>query len=170
MPSSARKLDKTNGSAQMELVGGSRRRAPAAKLLRIERPPLGDDRVWEKELRALPAHLLGALPRPTTLRLEVPGCGGIVAIATSAERAEAERTAGAIVFDAAEWSALVTAAESERLWPADLRELCARKTRAAGWALDLETALAGARPDAPAGWTLGRVLDRVGAHLLSADC
>lgn len=171
MASSARKIELPGDSNQMAVpTGGVRKRRKAARLLRVERPRLGDDRVWETEVRDLPAHLLAGLPQSTTLRLEIPGVDRTVAIATSADRAAAEREAGGVVFDAMEWSALVTAAESDRLWPADLREICARKLKAPRWSLEPEVALAGARPDAPAHWTIGRVLDRLGAHLASAEC
>jgi hypothetical protein len=171
MANSARKIELPGNSNQMAVpTGGVRKRGKAARLLRVERPRLGDERPWVQEVRAIPAHLLAGLPQSTTLRLEVPGLDRLVAIATSAERASAERDAGAIVFDAMEWSALVTAAESDRLWPADLREICARKQKAPQWALDADVALAGARPDPAAGWTIGRVLDRLGAHLCAAEC
>ncbi|WP_236514758.1 hypothetical protein [Sandaracinus amylolyticus] len=147
-----------------------RRSRRAAKLLRIERPRLGEDRVWETEVRSLPAHLLASLPLPATLRLEVPGHDGIVSVATSPEVVRSERESGAVVFDAAEWSALVTAAESDRLWAVELRDFCSRKAKHAGWSLDLDAALAGARASAPAGWTVGAVLDRLGVRLIAAEC
>ncbi|MDQ3035106.1 MAG: hypothetical protein M3Y87_22055 [Myxococcota bacterium] len=171
MPSRARKIEITSDSTQMALSSARpAKRTRAPRLLRVERPRLGDDRVWEMEVRALPAQLLAGLPQSTTLRLEIPGLDRLVAIATSAERAAAERDAGALVFDAMEWSALVSAAESDRLWPADLREICVRKLRTPRWSLEPEVALAGARADAPAGWTIGHVLDRIGAHLAAAEC
>lgn len=152
-----------------------RRPRSASRLIRIERPALGDERTAEREVRELPAQLLPQLPVPATLFVHVPGHEGPVAIATSPERAASERAAGRTVFDPVEWSAIVTAAESDRLWPSDLRELCARKAGARrpggpGWALDLDTALAGARPDAPQEWSVGRVLDRIGAALLTVEC
>lgn len=171
MASSARRIELPGDSSKMAVPSGTvRKRGRAAKLLRVERRRLGEDRVWEAEVRAIPAQLLAGLPRSTTLRLEIPGLDRLVAIATSAERAASERDAGAIVFDAMEWSALVTAAESDRLWPADLREIVARKAAAPLWALDPDVALAGARPDPAQGWTIGRVLDRLGAHLVASDC
>ena len=160
------KIEQTSG-----FEGGTvtrRRPRSASKLIRIERPALGDERTAEREVRELPAQLLAQLPLPATLFVQVPGHEGPVAIATSADRAESERAAGRTVFDAVEWSAIVTAAESDRLWPSDLRELCARKV--GGWTLDLDTALAGARPDAPQEWSVGRVLDRIGVALLAVVC
>lgn len=165
------KIEQTSG-----FEGGtvtSRRPRSASKLIRIERPALGDERTAEREVRELPAQLLAQLPLPATLFVQVPGHEGPVAITTSADRAESERAAGRTVFDAVEWSAIVTAAESDRLWPSDLRELCVRKQGArttGGWMLDLDTALAGARPDAPQEWSVGRVLDRIGAALLAVVC
>ena len=140
-------------------------RRPAPKLVRLERESVGDDRVQEKEARGLPAGLLGQLPVGTLLLLRVPGHDGAVAIASSPERAAEGRQAGLVVFDPTEWQALVTAVESDRVWPSDLRELCERKARAPQYVLDLDAALAGARAEAPQGWSVGRVLDRVGAQL-----
>lgn len=170
MASTARKIEHRNDSSSFQAPSGGRRARRAHRMLRIERPLLGDDRIWEREVSGLPAHLLGGLPLPTTLRLEVPGHPGIVSIASSAEVVRSERDSGGVVFDPAEWSALVTAAESDRLWPAELRAICARKAQAPRWTLDLDTALAGARAAAPAGWTIGKVLERVGARLLAAEC
>jgi len=151
-----------------------RRPRSASRLIRIERPLLGDERITEREVRELPAQLLAQLPLPATLFVHVPGHEGPIAIATTPERAESERAAGRTVFDPVEWSAIVTAAESDRLWPSDLRALCARKVEGArkvgGFMLDLDTALAGARPDAPQEWSVGRVLDRIGAALLAVAC
>lgn len=159
-----------NRARQLGFSSVHARPKAAPRLIRIERPLLGDDRVAEKEVRELPAQLLGDLPVPATLFVRVPGQAGPVAIATSAARAEAERAAGLTVFDPLEWSAIVVAAESDRLWSSDLREICARKEAQPGWALDLDVALAGARPDAPRAWTVGRVLDRIGATLVGLDC
>jgi hypothetical protein len=159
--------DMANRARKLELLGRTPR--PAPRLVRLERQRLGDDHVAELEARSIGAALLGDLPAAATLYLRVPGHDGLVAIATSAERAELERGSGMIVFDAAEWGALVVAAESDRVWPADLREICARKAGAADWALDLETALGGARADAPRGWSVGRVLDRIGAELVQVQ-
>lgn len=155
-------------------VGRARARS-APRLVRIERPRLGEERIAEREVRELPAQLLPGLPVAATLFVQVPGHAGPVAIATSPERAETERAAGRTVFDPAEWSAIVTAAESDRMWPSDLREVCARKVvaREAGgreWALDLDGALAGARADAPQAWSVGRVLDRIGATIVGLEC
>lgn len=170
MASTARKIENLNDPSIFEAPSQRRRARRAHRMLRIERPLLGDDRTWESEVSGLPAHLLSGLPLPTTLRLEVPGHPGIVSIATSAEVVRSERESGAVVFDGAEWSALVIAAESDRLWPAELREICERKARAPRWTLDLDTALSGARAAAPAGWTIGSVLARVGARLVAAEC
>lgn len=170
MASTARNIDVLNDSADFGVPPRPRRARRAHRMLRIERPLLGDDRIWEREVSSLPAHLLSNLPLPTTLRLEVPGHTGIVSVVTSPEVVQSERESGAVVFDAAEWSALVTAAESDRLWPAELRAICARKAHTPEWTLDLDAALTGARADAPAGWTIGTVLERIGARLVAAEC
>lgn len=131
----------------------------AARLLRLERPQLAERRELE-ELRQFPAALLDRLPAPVELRLRVPGHEGPVRVTARRERDEE-----GIVFDHAEWNALVVAAESDRMWAADMRDVCANKARMAGWSLDLEHALAGARADAPRNWTVGAVLTRIGAEL-----
>jgi hypothetical protein len=154
----------------LKVVAFERKESHAPRILRVTRRLLGENRTFEDEVRSFPAQLLATLPRPTTLRLQIPGLDRVVAVATSADRAMMERESGALVFDAMEWSAIVAAAEADRLWPADLREICGRKTKAPVFALDLEAALGGARIGASPGWSIGRVLDRVGAQLLSAEC
>lgn len=169
MSSTARKIEIQHDSAELQQPTRVRRARRAAKLLRIERPRLGEERVWETEVRSLPAHMLASLPLPPTLRLEVPGHDGIVSVATSPEVVQSERESGTVVFDAAEWSALVTGAESDRVFPAELRDFCARKAKQPRWSLDLDVALSGARASAPVGWTVGAVLDRLGVRLVAAE-
>ncbi len=167
-------ISRTSSAAQERLdqtEARSRDHRPrsAPRLIRVERPRLGDDPIAQHEVRDLPAQLLGELPIGATLLLEIPGHGA-VAVATSADRAEEERRSGITVFDPIEWSALVTAAESDRLWPTDLCDLCVKKARAPRWTLELDVALAGARADASLGWSVGRVLDRIGAKLVAVTC
>jgi hypothetical protein len=169
----ARKLESTEIFGSVERVATVERVArprTTPRLIRLERPSIGVSQVAESEVSQLPAWLLESLPRAATLFLRVPGHEGVVAIATSRERAEAERRSAAVVLDPCEWSAIVTAAESDRVWPSDFRALCARKASSREWTIDLETALAGARADGSRGWTVGRVLERLGAQLVGAEC
>lgn len=171
IPADPRKAKTGRRERGAKIVSLQRKReASAPRISRMSRPLLGENRTFERELRAFPARLLGTLPCPTTLRLRVPGVDRVVAVATSADRVDNERASGAVVFDVLEWNAIVVAAEADRLWPADLREICGRKTSGPSVVLDAERALAGARVGASPEWSLGRVLDRVGAQLLDADC
>jgi hypothetical protein len=104
-----------------------------------------------------------------TVLLAVAGHEGLVAIASTATRASEERRSGGTVLDPLEWAALVTAAESDRLWPSDLRALLHRRALEPGRPIDLDEALDGARADGPLGWTIGRVLDRIGAQLVAVE-
>ncbi len=166
----APKAKKNRRQSTLKPVALARTEPRAPRMLRVTRRSLGENRTFEDEVRAFPAQLLAALPRPTTLRLQIPGFDRVVTIATSVELASMEREAGALVFDAMEWSALVAATEADRLWPTDLREICGRKMKTPSFTLDLECALGGARIGASPGWSMGRVLDRVGAQLLSVEC
>jgi hypothetical protein len=142
----------------------------AARLVRLERPRLGDDPKMNREVEAFPARLLGGLPVASTLWLHVPGVEGRpVAVATSAVAAATARAAGLVAFDAGEWEAVVVAAESDRLWPADFRSAVARKHDDEAARLELGHALGDARPDPARGWSVGRVLDRIGAKLVRVE-
>jgi hypothetical protein len=158
-----------SGARKLDQEGEKEKRRGAPRLVCIE-PGLRDERTAEREVEALPADALADLPLPTTLYLQVPGRDGPIAVATSRERADAEREAHRTVLGPEEWSALVTAVESDRLWPADFRDFCARKAADPSWVLDLETALAGARRDPPRHWTVGKVLSRIGARLVHVKC
>ena len=120
------------------------------------------------EAAAFPAGLLGGL-RDIALVLQLPGVEGRVRVLTSREALEEARDGSSIVFDEGEWAALVTGAESDRVWPRDVAAFCARKVADPRWTLDLDTALGGARAEAPRGWTVGRVLERLGAQLVAAS-
>lgn len=117
-----------------------------------------DDGFAMREVRGFPARYLGALPLPTTLVLDVPDVDGPVTVATHAR-------SGPAMFDAAEWLAIVDAAESNRAWPADLAAWCERKRSDRGWRLTAAEALGPVRAEPPTGWTVGRVLGRLGAEL-----
>ncbi len=126
------------------------------------------------DVEAFPAHLLAALPLATTLLLHVPGVDGRpIAIATSEDALEVARASGLVAFDAEEWRVLVSATESDRVWPADFRAAIERKALVAEpdapWHLDEATAFGDARPDPSAGWSVGRVLARLGARLVGVE-
>lgn len=117
----------------------------------------------------LPAALLPELPAPPSLALFVSGVPGVVRIELDEVRARAAREQGELVLDAGEWRALVLGAEADRAWPAELAALCRRKESEPAFRIDAETALAGAQPDRSECWSAARVLERLGAHVLSIE-
>jgi hypothetical protein len=121
------------------------------------------------EALALPAALLPDLPVVPTLGLHVPSVPGIVRVALDEARAELARQEGEVVIDADEWRAIVQGAEADRLWPAQLAAFCARKRAEPAWRIEPEIALAGAQPDPNEQWSARRVLQRIGAEVLSID-
>jgi hypothetical protein len=120
-----------------------------------------------EEARSLDARSLPALPLVTVLELEVPGWAGPVWVRGDA--APVRREGADPLLDGLAWTALVEAVELDRVGPADFRALVARL--AGEPALDPIVAIAelvdGVRPEAPRGWTVGRVLERLGARLFS---
>lgn len=118
---------------------------------------------------AMPAALLPELPAPPSLALLVSGVPGVVRVELDAVRASAMREEGELVLDASEWRALVLGAEADRAWPADLAALCRRKESEPAFRIDAETALAGAQPDRCERWSAARVLERLGAHVVSIE-
>ena len=121
------------------------------------------------EALELPAALLAALPVAPSLGLHVAGVPGVVRVELDAERAEAARAEGELVFDAGEWRALVLGAEADRAWSRDLVAFCQRKRSEPAWRIEQETALAGAQPDPREQWSAARVLERLGADVLSIE-
>jgi hypothetical protein len=109
---------------------------------------------------AFPARLLAGLPAPVWIEL-IDQEGRPLIVATG-PLAEAARQLGENVIDGEEWSALAEAAESDRVFASDLALLLG--TRGPG-KITPEAALAGARADAPRGWTVGTVLARLGLHV-----
>lgn len=114
-------------------------------------------------LLTFPARLLADLPVP--VRLDVlDRAGRALSIATSADEAAALRARGVTVLDRTEWTALVVAAESDRVFADDLEILLG--LRGPG-AITPEAALSGAQPDAPRGWSVLTVLARLGLRVRS---
>lgn len=138
-------------------------RPVAAKVLgRVRSPKFA-------EALGLSARLMGDLPLAPSLALHVLGVPGVVRIELDADRAEAARAEGELVFDAEEWQAIALGAEADRIWPSDFAAFCRRKQGEPSWRVEAETALAGAQPDADEEWSAARVLERVGAEVLSIE-
>ncbi len=111
-----------------------------------------------REVLGFRADWLPGLPLPTTLALEVPGVDGPITVATHAR-------SGRATFTAPEWLAIVAAAEHGRAWPADFAAWWERKRREPRWRLTAAEALGPVSAEPAAGWSVGRVLQRLGVEL-----
>ncbi len=120
------------------------------------------------EALSLPSRDLADLPLPPSLVLRVDGVAGYVRVELRADAAEEARASGELVIDAAEWRALSLGAEADRVWPAGFAALCAEKKRA-GLRFTPELALDGAQPDVREQWSAARVLERLGAEVVSLE-
>jgi hypothetical protein len=120
--------------------------------------------VCRSELEAFQASLLPDLPEPVTLWLRIEGAPVPVQLSNGVLTNAQDTLADAIVFDGEELRALVAGIEADRIWRKELLALCFDKWRRPEYRLTLRDALAGANPD-PQGWSLARVLARVGATL-----
>lgn len=120
------------------------------------------EREVDRAILAFPAALIGQLPVAVTLEL---AAGRPFAVVFDPLEADERRAAGEDVLDGADWEMVVTAAESDRLFAAQLSELVSMRREGP---LALDRVLGGARPDAPMGWSVARVLERVGARVLRA--
>ncbi|HET8938941.1 MAG TPA: hypothetical protein VFN67_36105 [Polyangiales bacterium] len=120
-----------------------------------------------QELLALPARLVSGLPVPVCLELRVPGAPVPVVLwsGVAGQRENAPVLADTIVFDGGELEAILPACEADRLWHADFLGLCFEKWRRPDVPVRAAELLGGANPDPEAGWTLGRVLARLGIEL-----
>ena len=120
-----------------------------------------------QELLALPARLVSGLPVPVCLELRVPGAPVPVVLwsGVAEQRENAPVLADTIVFDGSELEAILPACEADRLWHADFLGLCFEKWRRPEVPVRAAELLGGANPDPDAGWTLGRVLARLGIEL-----
>jgi len=117
-----------------------------------------DNGLAVREVLTFPAALLGTLPLPTKLVLDVPGIDGAITIATHA-------ACGPATFNAAEWLAIVQATENDRAWPQHFAAWCEHKQREPRWLLTQADAV-GPIFDARAHrWTVGQVVNRLGATL-----
>ncbi len=122
------------------------------------------------EARALDARAFADLPLPTVLELEVPGWSGPVWLRSASGRGVVQRDP---VIDGPAWRALLEAVESDRVRPIDFRQLVSTLA-ASGPETDSSTLaraeiarlLDGVSPEVR-GWSVGRVLERLGARLFS---
>lgn len=131
-----------------------------------------DRRAELQELLAMPARLVSGLPVPVCLHLRVPGSPVPVVLWTgshAARRASTPVLADVIVFDGAELDALVTATEADRLWHADFLGLCFEKWRTPDVPVRAAELLGGANAEPDAGWSLGRVLSRLGLEVEACE-
>lgn len=124
-----------------------------------------------REIEDFPARLLGSLPVPLTLWLDIPGAPVPVCFTTAVASGEpAPLLAPQISFDRDELAALVIGVEADRVWRKELLGLCFEKWRRPALRISAKDTLAGAMPelDQPA-WTLGEVLARLGAELTQVE-
>jgi len=132
-----------------------------------ERDPI--DAVSVREVLAFPASMLGKVPAPWALHLDVDGDACVVT--TSRACYGEARDAGVPVLLGGEWFALAHAAQNDRAWRRELREWIERKRVAAEWRLTHDRAFAG-MPIANADdlvWNVGEVLERVEATLVRVE-
>lgn len=156
-------LDRSGAELAPVASGPVPSRSVAAKVLgRVRSPKFAEG-------LHLSARLMGDLPLAPSVALHVLGVPGVVRIEFDAERAHAARAEGDLVIDAEEWRAIALGAEADRVWPSDFAALCRRKQGEPSWRIDTETALAGAQPDAREEWSAARVLERIGADVLSIE-
>jgi hypothetical protein len=101
------------------------------------------------------------------LQLRVPGSPVPVVLWTGQQqrRESAPVLADIVVFDGAELDAIVTACEADRLWHSDFLGLCFEKWRTPNVPVRAAELLAGANAEPDAGWSLGRVLTRLGIEV-----
>lgn len=119
--------------------------------------PLRPDAI-DRAVLAFPAELVALLPVPVALDLATVG-GRRFGVIFDDEAAERRRSAGGTVLDAADWAVVVCATESDRLRPMDVADVLAARREGP---LVLDSVLGGARPDPARGWSLARVLSRLG--------
>jgi len=124
------------------------------------------------EVLAFPLRLLGSLPLPPTLVLTVEGIRDSVLFDFRPKPSTWRRqtTSRYPTFEPIEIEAITEAAENGVVRPRDFVLWCQRKQREPYWRLDRTTALRGERelirrPAESKNWTVGRLLDALGAKL-----
>lgn len=120
------------------------------------------------EVRALDARAFAELPVPTVLELDVPGWSGPVWVRSAPGRGIATRDP---VLDGPAWRALVDATESDRVRPIDFRHLLgvlatAEQDESACALREIDALVDGVSLEMRC-WTVGRVIERLGARLFS---
>jgi len=128
-----------------------------------------------KDVLTFPVRLLGDLPLPPVLVVEVPGFDSTVVL-DFRKRPDTWRSGwrrkpkARPTFELQEIEALTEATENGSVRPRDFVLWCQRKQSEPYWRLDRTTALLGKRelirrPTEPKNWTAGRLLDALGAKL-----
>jgi len=145
----------------------------------IARPTAPDLRWTLREVLGFRASLLVDLPEPVTLLINLEGFGELRISTLNPEPRErvqiAQRFTPTLsstpVFFGAEWTAVVDAAEQDRVWPHQLREWCSKKRQRPTWELTPTYAMGATLHDhePPKHWTVDQLLRRLGAELLSIE-
>jgi hypothetical protein len=161
MLSEARDLEYLDAELEQERAYTRRR------LRAVDDVERGTSARWLADVSDLPAHLIGDLSVPLTVRMRAID-GSTFYLSTIAAEREMLLETGAIVLDRDEWAALVLATEADRAWPPDL--VRALRGRGTSGRLSSDALLDGitvqeARRDAGRLLTMGRVLARLGARL-----
>lgn len=136
--------------------------AAKPELLRLLTAPASDPALNRglavREVLTFPAGLLALLDVPTTLVLDVRGVDGPITVGTHAGCTSA-------TFGPGEWRTLISAAHSERAWPAQMLAWCERKRRDPRWRLTEDEATGSVVELEAQQWTVSRTLKRLGAKL-----
>lgn len=143
----------------------SHRGAPSAPVRPPSRPIPPASGARGADVASFPAALF---PKASATTLRVRIQGEDVAFTTSRKgfaQAKADKLA---VFVGGEFIALAHAAENDRVWPNDFRAFVKRKHRSPRWRLTPQQAFGCYINATPLTWTIGEVLERIGATLV--DC
>lgn len=154
--------------AGVESAAGAHAGAQADPWIRPEWMPDGFEACILPDVEGLlayPVRLFTELPVGAALICAAPS-GASVVITTARAVYEAALEAGAPVFHGGELTAMVIAAEVDRVVPADVARWCDRKLQGRGWTLSARQAIEGFRGRAvPMGWTFGQLFDALGLTL-----
>jgi hypothetical protein len=112
----------------------------------------------KSELLGFPALLLPRLPLHVRISVEAPGFAHAITLCSGVVAAPSAELGQTIVFECDELEAIATAAQAERMWPADFKGFCLHKLHDASFRLGSRLALDGAQPSTDPAWSLGRVL------------
>lgn len=120
----------------------------------------------KEEVLGFRARFLLDLPLNTSLILRFPGFSEQV-VWTTRVLEQPRLPSEQIWFDREEVRALISAAESERAWPSDLREWCWMKRESPDFILNHEIAHSKAQPMTDQKWTVGQILEWLELDLVS---